>query len=174
MTDQADTIRRAAPEDAETLSGLGVRTFVDTFGDLYKPKDLSVFLRSKHSVEKYLAFLNDPHTAVWIAERGETPVGYSVAGPCDLPVPDMPAKAGELIRVYIVKEAQGAGLGKRLVEETLAWLSERHEPLYLSVWSENFRAQALYAKLGFKKIQDYFFMVGEQADAEWIMERRRG
>jgi ribosomal protein S18 acetylase RimI-like enzyme len=166
-------IRRAAIGDEETLSGLGVRTFVDTFGSLYRPQDLSVFLRTKHSVEYYRDFLNDPHTAVWLAERDGAAVGYSVAGPCDLPVPGLQEGAGELIRVYIVKEVQGFGLGQRLVEETLAWLSARFEPLYLSVWSENSRAQSLYGKLGFKKIQDYFFMVGEQADAEWIMERRR-
>lgn len=167
-------IRRANHDEAETLSGLGVRTFVDTFGHLYRPKDLSVFLRTKHSPDYYQSYLDDPAYAVWIAERAGTPVGYSVAGPCDLPVPELPANAGELIRVYITREAQGAGLGKRLVGETLDWLAARHAPLYISVWSENRRAQALYQGLGFEKIQDYVFMVGEQADAEWIMARGRG
>ncbi|MBY0422786.1 MAG: GNAT family N-acetyltransferase [Parvularculaceae bacterium] len=164
-------IRHARADEAETLSGLGVRTFVDTFGHLYKPSDLSIFLRTKHSVEKYQSFLDDPLHAVWIAERGGLAVGYAVAGPCDLPVPDLSPRAGELVRVYLVKEAQGGGLGRRLVEETLAWLGARHQPLYISVWSENARAYALYASLGFRKVHEYFFMVGEQADAEWILRR---
>lgn len=163
--------RRAASDEAETLSGLGVRTFVDTFGHLYRPKDLSVFLRTKHSVEKYARFLDDPAYAVWIMEKSGAPIGYAVAGPCDLPVEALPPDAGELIRVYLAREVQGGGLGTKLVQEAIGWLETRYAPLFLSVWSENVRAQALYEKLGFRKVADYFFMVGEQADAEWIMRR---
>lgn len=164
-------IRRAASDEAETLSGLGVRTFVDTFGQLYRPKDLSIFLRTKHSVEKYQCFLDDPACAVWILETDGVPAGYAVAGPCDLPVDPLPPRSGELFRVYLVREAQGGGRGKSLVAAALDWLEARYAPVYLSVWSENFRAQALYQKLGFRKVGDYSFMVGEQADAEWIMQR---
>ncbi|MEQ8751584.1 MAG: GNAT family N-acetyltransferase, partial [Amphiplicatus sp.] len=117
--------------------------------------------------------LNDAAWAIWIAEQDGVPFGYSVAGPCTLPVPDMPESAGELSRLYLLKQSQGSGEGGRLLKVTLDWLEERFKHVYLSVYSENYGAQRLYARHGFEKICDYFYMVGEHADPEWIMERRR-
>ncbi|HEY9400031.1 MAG TPA: GNAT family N-acetyltransferase, partial [Luteimonas sp.] len=38
-------IRRADSTDADALSRIGTRTFVDTFGHLYPDEDLQAFLR---------------------------------------------------------------------------------------------------------------------------------
>lgn len=166
-------IRRAKLDDAETLAWLGAATFTETFGHLYKKEDLSVFLEKSHSRTAYEVILADPAMAVWLAETetGEA-VGYAVAGPCSLPVPNMPENSGELARLYLLKEHQGGGLGPRMAEAALEWLKENFEYIYLSVYAENFRAQRLYQRLGFVKIHDYFYMVGNHADPEWIMEWR--
>ncbi|MEQ8178714.1 MAG: GNAT family N-acetyltransferase [Amphiplicatus sp.] len=166
-------IRRARAEDAKTVSTLGTTTFVETFGHLYREEDLSAFLEKSHSAGTYETLLNDAAWAIWIAEQDGVPFGYSVAGPCTLPVPDMPESAGELSRLYLLKQSQGSGEGGRLLKVTLDWLEERFKHVYLSVYSENYGAQRLYARHGFEKICDYFYMVGEHADPEWIMERRR-
>ena len=42
--------RNAAPSDAKALAELGRRSFVETFGHLYSPEDLTAFL-DNHSVE---------------------------------------------------------------------------------------------------------------------------
>ncbi len=169
MTD----IRRAQASDAKTVSRLGTATFVETFGHLYKEEDLSAFLQKSHSVAAYETLLADPAWAVWIVGGDSGPFGYSVAGPCTLPVPDMPESAGELSRLYLLKEHQGSGVGGRLLNATLDWLYEHFEHVYLSVYAENYGAQRLYARHGFEKVCDYFYMVGEHADPEWIMGRAR-
>lgn len=168
------TIRRATPADAPALSAVGRETFADTFGHLYRAEDLAAFLDKSHSVAVYERLLADPSYGLWLAEgcEGLTP-GYCVAGPCALPVPDMPPGSGELARLYLRKSAQGSGLGSRLLEEALDWLDAHFEHVYLSVYSENFGAQRLYARYGFVKVWDYFYMVGDHADPEWIMHRRR-
>ncbi|GAB4526354.1 MAG: GNAT family N-acetyltransferase [Amphiplicatus sp.] len=168
------SIRRAGPGDAETLAALGAETFAETFGHLYKEEDLSAFLKKNHAPEVYRGILADPAFAVWLAEDAGGPAGgYVVAGPCALPVPDMPENAGEIVRLYLRESFQGAGLGARLLETALDWLAPRYGPVYLSVYEENPRAQKLYERFGFVKIRRYFYMVGNQADPEWIMERRR-
>lgn len=165
------TIRDAFEEDAETLSALGAETFTATFGHLYSRQNLDKFLRKSHSAEVYRALARDSESGVWIAEdeTGKA-VGYAVAGPCTLPVPDMPPGSGELVRLYILSEAKGSGLGARLLETALDFLRGRFDHVYLSVYRDNTVGQRLYQRYGFVKILDYFYMVGDHADPEWLME----
>ncbi len=169
------TIREAFEEDAETLAALGAETFTATFGHLYSRDNLEKFLNKNHTAEVYRKLTADPECGVWIAvdEAGEA-VGYAVAGPCTLPAPDMPANSGELARLYLRKHGQGTGLGARLLETALDFLRDRFERVYLSVYRDNTVAQRLYERYGFVKVHDYFYMVGDHADPEWIMELREG
>lgn len=164
-------IRLALEEDAQALAAIGAETFIATFGHLYGEKDLNAFLAKNHTPAVYAQLLRDPEYGLWLAltPRGEA-IGYAVAGPCGLPVPDRPASAGELLRLYLKKGVQGGGVGGRLLEPALDFLRDRFDHIYLSVYAENKIAQRLYQRFGFEKIHDYFYMVGEHADPEWIME----
>jgi len=168
-------IRVATAADAETLSRLGCDTFTESFGHLYSAEDLDLFLTGKHSVEAYAALLADDQSTAWIADddHGEA-IGYLTATPCGLPVPDIPKRAGEVQRFYILEDRQGGGLGGRMLNEALAWMAPRFDPIYLSVYAENFGAQQFYERCGFVKIHKYDYLVGNQADPEWIMEWRPG
>lgn len=167
-------IRVALPEDAAILSALGAETFVATFGHLYEQRNLDAFLEKSHSRKTYESVLADPEYGVWIAETADgEAIGYAVAGPCSLPVPDLPPHSGELARLYLKKGVQGGGIGARLLTIALEFLNDRFDHVYLSVYAENFVAQKLYERVGFKKIHDYFYMVGDHADPEWIMELKR-
>ena len=176
MSSAAEHIRidgPAADITPEALSSLGKKTFVEAFGALYAREDLNAFLRDKHAPDYYREILADQAFGVWAAfDAGDKPVGYLVAGPCGLPVDNMPDNSGELIRFYILGAHQGAGLGRRMLEPALNWLDEHFDHVYLSVYSGNFGAQRLYARYGFEKVQDYHFMVGDHADPEFILKRR--
>ncbi len=162
------------PALAATLADLGAETFTQTFGHLYKPEDIRLFLTEKHAVETYRDLITDNQSAVWLArDEAEAAIGYAVAGPCRLPAPDMPDNSGELSRLYVSEAARGAGLGQRMLTYVFAWLEARYDPIYLSVYSKNHGAQRLYKRYGFEKVHDYFFMVGNHADPEFIMKRRR-
>ncbi|HEY2481632.1 MAG TPA: N-acetyltransferase [Caulobacteraceae bacterium] len=166
------TIRRACPADARLVAALGARTFADTFGHLYAPQDLAAFLEAAHTPEKVAGELAAPHMAVWLAETAGGPVGYALAGACGLPHPEVTAGCGEIKRIYVLDEAQGAGLGARLMDEALAWLAaEGRAPVWLGVWSQNLAAQRFYVRYGFSKVGEYDFHVGAQVDHEFIMRR---
>ncbi|PQA89478.1 GNAT family N-acetyltransferase [Hyphococcus luteus] len=165
-------IRRADVLEAAALSELGAATFIETFGALYCPEDLQSFLKSAHAPSYYEEFMAKPETAAWLAEDDDGVIlGYAMAGPCDLPVEAMPDGSGELKRLYLLKEAQGLGLGKALLETALAWLDAHFTHVYLGVFSENEKAQDLYRRYGFEKVGEYDFMVGNHADHEWIMKK---
>lgn len=165
-------IRRAVATDAQALSEIGARTFTDTFAHLYSPEDLAAYLAEAHSVERAQADLVDSAKALWIVEDDGVVVGYALAGPCDLPHPEVTATCGELKRFYLLKSHQGGGLGGRLFDTTLAWL-ERDVPRYIwiGVWSENFGAQRFYSRRGFSQVGEYGFPVGKTVDHEFIFRR---
>jgi ribosomal protein S18 acetylase RimI-like enzyme len=166
------TIRRANPADAAALAELGARTFAAAFGHLYPPEDLATFLAQTHTPATAAAELADQSKAIWVAEAGGRLIGYAVAGPCALPHPEVTPTCGELKRIYILAEAQGGGLGQRLVDAALDWLAAiGRSPVWLGVFSENHGAQRLYARQGFRKVGEYGFRVGATVDHEFIFRR---
>jgi GNAT superfamily N-acetyltransferase len=165
-------IRRAGPADAERLAKLGAETFSDTFAHLYPPRDLAEFLAEAHAPERYAAWAVDPAYGLWIAERDGEDVGYALAGPCHLPHPEVTPGCGELWRIYVRRQAQGSGLGARLLAQSLDWLAAPGRRLWIGVWSGNHGAQRLYARHGFEKVGEYEFPVGRTRDQEFILSRK--
>ncbi len=170
------TLRRAGAADAETLAAVGRRTFeetfVETFAIPYPSADRAAFVEKAHSPAAFASRLADPRQATWIMERDRVAVAYANAGPCGLPHPDVGADDLELNRLYVLRSAQGFGLGRRLLEKTLDWMrAQGPAPLWLGVWSGNLKAQALYACYGFSKVGEYEFPVGAWRDHEFIFRR---
>ena len=165
-------IRRALPADAPALAAIGRATFATAFGHLYWPADLEAFLNEAHGLERTRRDLADPACALWLAEAGGEAMGYALAGPCDLPHPEVTDGCGELKRIYVAEGAQGGGLGARLMAEALAWL-ERDGPrrLWIGVFSGNLGARRLYERQGFEKVGEYYFHVGQARDREFILRR---
>ena len=165
-------IRRATPADADALSQVGIRTFVDTFGHLYAREDLQAFLDESHAPAAYARYLADPRYALWLLEDAGGARGYALAGPNGLPHPEGSPEDGELKRLYVDKALHNGGWGGRLFAEALAWL-ERDGPrtLWISVWSENLGAQRFYARHGFAFAGEYEFPVGAQRDREFMFRR---
>ncbi|MBI1682486.1 GNAT family N-acetyltransferase [Caulobacter hibisci] len=166
------TLRRAVAEDAPILSALGARTFTETFAHLYPPEDLETFLAYAYGLERTQRDLANPDKACWILEKDGDAIGYALAGPCDLPHPDVQPGHGELYRIYVLKAHQGGGAGSLLLNTALDWLEQDGpRPLWIGVWSENYGAQRLYGRLGFEKVGEYFFPVGRVQDLEFILRR---
>jgi len=56
------------------------------------------------------------------------------------------------VDIAIRPQARGAGLGTAVLRELQERAAALDRPLVLSVWRDNARAQALYARLGFREI----------------------
>ena len=162
------TIRSANPRDTAALARLKLATFRETFIDgfaiPYRPDELALFEEASYAPAVVAAELDDAAKTTWIAEEGGRMLGYAQVGPCKLPHPDV---------LYILNEAQGHGLGRRLLAQALSHLSARHPgPVWLGVWSGNLAAQRFYAGHGFAKAGEYRFPVGRSwFDDEFIFRK---
>jgi ribosomal protein S18 acetylase RimI-like enzyme len=152
---------------------LGATTFTETFGHLYPPEDLQLFLAGSHSPDAWTHTLTDPTRAVWIVELANVgAIAFLVAGACKLPVENREASSGEIQQLYVLSQHQNLRLGSRLMDVGLEWLEEQgRTPTYIGVWSENFGAQRFYGRYGFAKVGEYGFPVGSTVDREFILKR---
>ena len=170
------TLRAAGADDAAPLAGLKLaafrETFIEGFAIPYPPYDRARFEQTSYSLATVAAELGDPEKATWVVEADGALLGYAHVGPCKLPHPEVGAWAGELYQLYLLKSAQGLGLGKQLMDIAFAHLAAtRPGPIWLGVWSGNLKAQAFYAALGFAKVGEYQFPVGAWRDDEFIYRR---
>lgn len=163
--------RDAAADDAPVVDGLFRTSFVETFGHLYRPEDLSAFL-AQFTPEAWRRELDDPEFQFRLAFEGGEPAGYAKLAPVGLPV-EPGAAALELRQLYLPSRFHGLGIARALMEWVVTQAKGRGaEELYLSVWSENWRAKTFYRRYGFVFVKPYAFMVGTQADEDEIWRAR--
>ena len=165
MTD----IRIAQPADAEALSAFAEASFTHTFGHLYDPADLALFLSGWNPPERVRAQIDDPAYAIaLVRDEAGAILGYIKMGPLDFDLPPgQPTDdAVELHQIYLAEAAKGTGLATRLMDWGVAWARDRASVLYLSVFTDNPRAQAVYRRYGFVDVGRNAFRVGNHVDED--------
>lgn len=161
----------AEAADADALSAFAESAFRQTFGALYDPADLAVFLSGWNPPTRVRAQLADPDWTIALARGDDGAIqGFIKLGPIDfdLPAGQPGADATELHQLYVGEAAKGSGVAAALIEWGIAWARERASILYLSVFSENARAQAFYRRYGFVDVGRNAFRVGDHIDEDRI------
>jgi ribosomal protein S18 acetylase RimI-like enzyme len=161
------TYRDATTADSATLADIGARTFTATFGHLYSPTNLAIFLEN-HTPERWAAAIGGD-SSVRLAKVDSVAVGYARIGPLTFAV-DTHDRAGlQLYQLYVDPPWHGAGVASALLEWAVTAARARGAvDLWLSVFVDNPRARRFYARAGFVEVMPYTFMVGDHADEDII------
>ncbi|HVZ64256.1 MAG TPA: GNAT family N-acetyltransferase [Lacunisphaera sp.] len=166
------TIRRCAAGDEHVLSLVAQAAFLEAFAGEISGQDLIAHCQRQHSAEKYAAWLQDGHTAIWIAEvaPGRAPVGYLVLTTPDLPLPDIGPHDVEVKRVYLLHRFQGNGVGALLMHEARDHAAAHGcRRLLLGVYGKNEAAIGFYERLGYRRVGTRPFKVGENVYQDLIL-----
>ncbi len=166
-------VRPALPADAGPLSLLGRATFLESYAHLLPVEDILEHARTQHAPERYANWLADDDCHGWLVEApGGAPVGYLIATPPDLPLPDLDPRDLEIRRVYVLHRYQGLGLGRWLLEEALSTAATAgYRRILLGVYSRNEQALSFYARLGFTQVGTREFRVGAHDYHDYILQR---
>lgn len=167
------TYRAPRRDEAAAVAALGKDTFVETFGHLYRPEDLSSFLSMSYAEEAVAAQIASDRYLFHVAEDRGKLVGYCKLG-LDVSLDYDPGDKNviELKQLYVFASHHGAGVGQALMDWALAQAAARKaDEILLSVWAENVKGHRFYQRNGFRWIADTYFMVGSHRDEEFLFLR---
>jgi ribosomal protein S18 acetylase RimI-like enzyme len=166
------TVREAAATDLDLILELGIQTFNETFAHLNSAEDMEAYMTSAFGREQIASELGDPLSTFLIAEGAEQALGYAKLHRGEPPAVVTGERPIELARLYVVKEAYGAGAGKALMQSMLSLArGEGFTTMWLGVWEHNERAKAFYRKWEFRAIGSHIFQLGSDAQTDLLMER---
>jgi GNAT superfamily N-acetyltransferase len=155
--------------DAEALDAMARETWLRTFGHGYTAADLDAYLTHAYGPAGQLRTdLANPAITWRIARSDGQIIGYAKLGPPWLEQADLDDL--QLSQLYVAYGWHGQGVAQALMGWTIATArSAQAHALLLTVFEENHRAMAFYAKYGFVHIGDYAFPVGQKIDRDLIM-----
>ena len=166
------TIRRATADDADLLSGLARKIFLDTFGPQNSPEDIAIHERKSYSRDIQLRELNDESLTYLIAESDGLAAGFAMIGsPRSASCNEFQSPI-ELFRFYVDKEWHGKGVAQPLMRECVEEALRRGgATICLSVWQHNPRAIRFYEKIGFRTAGTQPYVLGNDVQTDWVMVR---
>ncbi len=157
------------PADATALDAMAEASWRDTFTHFYKPEDLASFLDENFGPEgRLLRDLANPLITWQVARVDGAIAGYAKMVP---PTLEQASTAdAQLAQLYVATRWHGHGIAHALMDWAMTTARARRAPaLLLTVFEENHRAIAFYAKYGFVHVGDYAFPVGRQIDRDLVM-----
>ena len=164
-------LRVCRPGDEQALSLLGSATFLETYSGALSGPDILTHCLRHHAAAQYAAWLADPAYRICLAELRTAPIGFAVLSPPDLPV-ELTAADIELKRIYLLHRFQGAGLGRALMDWSVAQArSMGRRRLLLGVKGGNQAALAFYTRQGFTRIGERTFQVGARICDDYVLAR---
>lgn len=122
---------------------------------------------TEHGYASFLGTqLADPDVVVLVAERAGEVVGYTYAGVEGVDYMSLRGPAGVLYDIVVDPAHRGHGVGRMLLEATVAALGEKGSPrVVLSTAQQNEAAQHLFERAGFRRTMiEMTRELGEQTD----------
>ncbi len=96
--------------------------------------------------------------------------GEIVGGGGIYPTDGLPADTCELVKMYLLPQARGTGLGRTLIEKCLAFAKETgYKQVYLETMPELKQALNVYAKFGFEYLKGPMGNSGHTGCSLWML-----
>jgi ribosomal protein S18 acetylase RimI-like enzyme len=171
------SVRLAGRGDAVLLHLIAVATFPLAATPATPADDVAAYMDDELSVERFRSRLESDRRTLFISESEGTPAGYamlnhSTAVPDDVRQVLQHSPSTELSKFYLLTGRHGSGRDAQLMEAVLDAAREREAAsVWLTVNSENVRAQAFYDGYRFERRGTKVFTVGASVEDYLILEK---
>ena len=149
---QSLKLRLAVPADAQSLAAVHVTSWRETYSGVMPEAVLATLSIADRAVrwQQILGeFDNIGEAATFIAEDGDTAVGFGSCGRQRTPELAARGFGGEIRAIYVLRAVQGRGIGSTLMGlMAQQLLATGHEAASLWVLRENTAARRFYERLG--------------------------
>lgn len=140
-------VRRAGTDDAQAIAAVHVAAWQWAYDRLF-PDETLRSLSTTQRTARWCEIFEQRHADVWVATNPHV-VGFaSVARSVGA---DQIADYDELTAIYLLRSAQGVGVGRALMEQVLQDLRDRRVPgAFLWVADGNMLAKRFYERFGWR------------------------
>jgi ribosomal protein S18 acetylase RimI-like enzyme len=168
-------IRQAGPGDLELVREIGIRTFTESFADFNTAEDISEYLSHAFHPDRVLSDLSNKDIRIRLAFYEGNVIGYTKTNRGACQSEPLGADHLELERIYVASEAQGMGIGQRLLDDVVLYArGAGFTTLWLGVWENNPGAIRFYGRNGFAAFGNHDFMLGKDRQTDILMRRPVG
>ena len=155
-------IRTIEPRDNEALA----RVIRQTLKEFRANKPGTVYY--DETTDHLSDVFQTPGSAYYVAEHEGTIVG----GGGIYPSPGLPDGTCELVKMYLLPEVRGIGLGKALIQKSLDYAKEAgYQQVYLETMPELQQALKTYEKFGFEYIDAAMGQTGHFGCDLWMLKK---
>lgn len=156
------TIRRIQAADNPFLSRI-IKNTLEEFGANHPG---TVYFDA--STDALYELFQEEGSAYFVAELN----GEIVGGGGIYPTAGLPAGTCELVKMYLSPQARGMGLGKTLIEKSLAFAGNSgYKQVYLETMPELQQALKTYAKFGFVYLKGPMGNSGHTGCSLWMLRQ---
>lgn len=165
-------IRVATKNDAVLIADISRQTFYETFAADNTKEDMDKFLSQQFTRGKLILEVGVPENTFLLAYKEDEIAGYVKLRNTRPPSSLQNNNALEIARIYSMKHMIGTGVGKTLMQACVDLAKENgKEILWLGVWERNQRAIDFYTKWGFEKFAETQFLLGNDRQTDWLMQK---
>jgi ribosomal protein S18 acetylase RimI-like enzyme len=154
------------------LSDIGELTFTQSYASIIPPEELTSYTSRAFSVEQLKLELTVPSIIYLLAIIETIPCGYSKLEPTTQPTEIDSSNPIELVRLYVLPDWIGKGIGAKLLKRSLnAAFEDGYRSCWLRVWEGNERAISFYRNWGFREVGSEPYWVGQCCKTVVLMVR---
>ena len=107
-----------------------------------------------------------PGSIYYVAEQG----GKLLGGAGIFPSDGLPDETAELVKMYLVPEARGKGLGRELIQKALTFARDTgYRQVYIETMPELKKAMRIYEQFGFQYLPSSLGNTGHTGCAVWML-----
>lgn len=167
------TVRRARPDDHETLAHIASRTFPLACPPQSTAADIDLYVRTHLSADALAAELSRTGTVFYLAEAGGEAVGYTMLVGGAAPPADVACHTPvELRRIYVDRAWHGRGVSDQLMQTCLHHArTHGYDLMWLGTNEANARAIAFYRGHHFDIVGSKTFQLGTSVEHDHVMAR---
>lgn len=155
------TVRPITPSDNQPLA----KVIRDTLTEFKANHPGTVYFDP--STDHLYELFREPRSVYYVAEMN----GVLAGGVGIFPTKGLPPDTCELVKMYLVPEARGIGLGKSLIEKALAHAREAgFKHVYIETMPELGQAMKVYERFGFEYLDRQLGESGHFGCAIWMLK----
>lgn len=165
-------IRKVLENEWESLQSIGIETFYLAFKDQNTEENMQHYLDDRFSEKQIKKELKEDHSIFYFVVYDANIIGYLKLNHGYAQTEQMGDKALEIERIYLLPEFYGLKIGSLMLtrtEEITRQLNLR--TIWLGVWEKNIDAIRFYEKHGFKKFDTHIYVLGNDHQTDWLMQK---